>query len=36
MNKKGVGTIFGAICGLTALTAILAEVFSLNLGMFIV
>lgn len=27
MNKKGVGAIFGAICGLTALTAILAEVF---------
>lgn len=27
MNKKGVGTIFGAICGLTALTAISAEVF---------
>lgn len=27
MNKKGVGAIFGAICGLTALTAISAEVF---------
>lgn len=27
MNKKGVGVIFGAICGLTALTAISAEVF---------
>lgn len=27
MNKKGVGAIFGAICGMTALTAISAEVF---------
>lgn len=27
MNKKGVSAIFGAICGLTALTAISAEVF---------
>lgn len=32
MNKKGVGTIFGAICGLTALTAISAEVFHLIWG----
>lgn len=27
MNKKGMGAIFGTICGLTALTAISAEIF---------
>lgn len=27
MNKKGIGAIFGTICGLTALTAISAEIF---------